>query len=174
MRVPPPDPASLDADVAELLDLARAPSGETAETIAVLAHSPGLVGPFLGWAMALHTGGVLSKRMHEIVALRVAHLCGSAYEWDEHTRWAEAAGLTADEIQAIASDDGDWSPDEAAALAAVDELHETQHLTDGTLETLRSHVSDADVTEIIMVVGQYTMLSMLASATGNGRANDHT
>lgn len=170
MRIPPPDPSSLDDDVAELLDLARAPSGETAQTVAALAHSPGLVGPFLGWAMALHSNGVLSKRLHEIVALRVAHLCGSSYEWDEHARWATQAGMTDTEIHAVAAGGGDWSPAEAAVLGAVDELHTTQDLCNQTLETVRTHLSDAEVTEIVMVAGQYTMLSMLASTTGPGRS----
>ncbi|MEZ5373399.1 MAG: hypothetical protein R2704_11810, partial [Microthrixaceae bacterium] len=50
-RVAPPPRSTLDPATNELLDLAKAPSGETAETIAVMAHSPALVGPFLGWAM---------------------------------------------------------------------------------------------------------------------------
>lgn len=37
MGVPPPDRSTLDAETGELLALATAPSGETAETIAVLA-----------------------------------------------------------------------------------------------------------------------------------------
>ena len=98
MRLPPPEPSSLDTEVADLVSLAVAPSGEPAETIAVLAHSPALVGPFLSWAMALHSHGVLSKRVHEIIALRVAHLCGSTYEWDEHVRWAAEAGIRESEV----------------------------------------------------------------------------
>lgn len=166
MRLPPPEPASLDTEVADLLSLALAPSGETAETIAVLAHSPALVGPFLGWAMALHSHGVLSKRVHEIVALRVAHLCGSAYEWDEHARWAAEAGLTEAEIGAVAAGPSGWAPADAAVLRAVDELHATQDLTDDALSTLRGHLGDPAVVEVVMVVGQYTMLSMLATTTG--------
>ncbi len=169
LRIPPPDPASLDADVAELLSLARAPSGETAQTIAAMSHSPGLVGPFLGWAMALHTAGVLTRRVHEIVALRVAHLCGSTYEWDEHALWAADAGLTPEEIRAVADGTGDWTPAESVALVAVDELHASQDLSDETLVSLRKHLGDAEAIEIVLVVGQYTMLSMLASSVGIGR-----
>ena len=80
MRLPPPERSSLDDETNELLALATAPSGETAETIAVMAHCPALVGPFLSWAMALHTNGVLPPRLHELIALRVAHNCGSTYE----------------------------------------------------------------------------------------------
>ena len=73
VRLPPPDRSTLDAEVDDLLSLATAPSGDTAETIAVMAHCPALVRPFLEWSMALHTEGVLPPRLHEIIALRVAH-----------------------------------------------------------------------------------------------------
>jgi alkylhydroperoxidase family enzyme len=166
MRVPPPDRTSLAPETDELLALATAPSGETAETIAVLAHSPALVAPFLGWAMALHTQGVLSKRLHEIVALRVAHNCGSAYEWDEHVGWAHDAGLTDAEIGSVRAGADGWSRPEATVIHAVDELHAAQDLTERTLASLRDDFGDAAVVEIIVVAGQYTMLSMLATVTG--------
>ena len=168
-RVAPPPRSTLDPATNELLDLAKAPSGETAETIAVMAHSPALVGPFLGWAMALHTNGVLSPRLHEIVALRVAHNCGSTYEWDEHVRWARQAGLTDAEIASIADADPQWSGAEAVVIAAVDELHLNQNLDDDTLGLLTEALGEASVVELILVAGQYTMLSMLASATGSAR-----
>ncbi len=167
MRVPPPDRSSLDDEMNELLSLATTPSGKTAETIAVLAHSPGLVEPFLKWAMALHTEGLLSPRLHEIVALRAAHNCGSSYEWDEHVGWAKAAELTDEEIEAVARGSSGWSNVEAALIEAVDELHATQDIGDTTMAILRDNLGEPSVVEIIVVAGQYTMLSMLATATGS-------
>ena len=166
MRLPPPDRSLLDADTDEFLALAAGRTGETPETIAVLAHSPALVGPFMGWAMALHTSGVLSQRLHEIVALRVARNCGSEYEWDEHVSWAHEAGLTDEEIASVAAGKDGWPQPEATVIAAVDELHAAQDLTDNTMALLRECLGDASVVEIIVVAGQYTMLSMLATATG--------
>jgi hypothetical protein len=39
-------------------------------------------------------------------------------------------------------------------------------LTDETFAALRDRSSDAEIVEIIFVVGNYTMLSMVANATG--------
>ncbi|MCO5322335.1 MAG: carboxymuconolactone decarboxylase family protein [Microthrixaceae bacterium] len=167
VRLPPPDRSTLDAEVDDLLSLATAPSGDTAETIAVMAHCPALVRPFLEWSMALHTEGVLPPRLHEIIALRVAHNCGSGYEWDEHVGWATRAGLTDSEIAAVAGDPQQWPPTEATVIAAVDELHVERDLTVPTLQALRDRMDDPWVVELILVVGQYTMLSMLSSATGS-------
>lgn len=165
-RIPPPERATLADETNELLSLAVAPSGETAATIEVLAHNPKLVGPFLGWAAALHLDGVLSPRHHEVLALRVAHNCGSTYEWHEHRGWAHQAGLTDDEIGRVATRSSDWPDIEAALIRAADELHTTQDLSDQTLATLTEALGAPAVVEAIMVVGQYTMLSMLATATG--------
>lgn len=166
MKLPPPERSSLDHETNELLALATAPSGETAETIAVLAHSPGLVAPFLTWAMALHTAGVLAPRLHEIVALRVAHNCRSKYEWDEHVGWAQQAGLSVAETAAVRGPSTAWPEVEAAVIDAVDELHAEQNLAEPMMALLVGHLGEASVVELIVVAGQYTMLSMLASSTG--------
>ena len=68
--------------------------------MSVLARQPDLLAPFLGWAAALALNGVVPKRDHEIVALRVAWNCRSEFEWGEHAEYARAAGLTDDEIAA--------------------------------------------------------------------------
>jgi hypothetical protein len=47
-RLSPPPLEDLDQATAELLELASGPDGTPLLTIAVLAHHPPLVGPFLG------------------------------------------------------------------------------------------------------------------------------
>lgn len=162
----PPDRAELDPETNGLLALAVTPGGDTAETIAVLAHNPKLVGPFLGWAGALHLDGVLSARHHEILALRTAHNCGSAYEWQEHRGWAERAGLTEADMGAVARRGDLTDPVEIALVDAADELHATSDLADLTRQSLLDALGEPGLVEAVMVVGQYTMLSMLANATG--------
>jgi alkylhydroperoxidase family enzyme len=134
--------------------------------MAVLARQPELLSPFLGWAAALALQGVLSKRDHELLALRAARNCRSDFEWGEHVEYARAAGITDAEIAAIARGDGSWSPPEAALLAAADELHEHTTVTDGTWAELTTHFDAPALVELLVVVGQYTMLSMLANAVG--------
>jgi alkylhydroperoxidase family enzyme len=134
--------------------------------MAVLARQPDLLSPFLGWAAALALQGVLSKRDHELLALRAARNCRSDFEWGEHVEYARAAGITDEEIAAVASGDGTWDPRESALLAAADELHEHTTVTDGTWAELTVHFDAPALVELLFVVGQYTMLSMLANAAG--------
>ncbi len=164
-RIPAPDPDSLAPGVAEALSIALAPSGEPAATMAVLAHQGALLAPFLGWAAALHLEGVLSPRHHELLALRAAWNCRSEFEWGEHCAYARGAGISDDELERIASGPtAGWSSEEAALLRAADELVARADVSDETWSVLAAHHDHAALAEIIYVVGQYTMLSMVANA----------
>ena len=167
-RVPVPESDELRADVRELLPLIARPHCEPARTMAILARQPDLLAPFLGWAAALALNGVVPKRQHEMVALRAAWNCRSEFEWGEHAEYARDAGLADDEIAAIARPVGDhaWSRSDVALLRAADELAASFSVTDTTWAALAAHFTAPQLVEIVMIAGQYTMLSMLANATG--------
>lgn len=167
-RIPVPRGEELRDDVAQLLPLIAPPGREPARTMAVLARQPDLLSPFLGWASALALQGVLSHRDHELLALRVACNCKSDFEWGEHVEYARAAGLSETEIAAVThgNDDATWSSKDAALLLAADELHRGCDIADNTWSELASHFDASALVEILFVVGQYTMLSMVANAAG--------
>jgi alkylhydroperoxidase family enzyme len=168
VRIAVPRAGELRPDVSELLTLIAPPGKEPARTMAVLARQPDLLSPFLGWAAALALNGVLSHRDHELLALRAASNCHSEFEWVEHADYARAAGLTEAEIASVAKsiDDGVWTDAERALLRAADELHREHDVTDSTWAVLAEHYEPAALVEILFVVGQYTMLSMVANAAG--------
>lgn len=149
----------------ELLDLAATRTGAVPPTIGVLAHSYKLLNPFLTWAGALSLRGQLDVREHEILALRVSHLCGSSFEWDEHAEFARAAGLTDTEIESIRNGSLE-APADRALLSATDQLHANATVDDATYAELAEHFTPAQLVEIPMVVGQYAMLSMLCGFAG--------
>jgi alkylhydroperoxidase family enzyme len=164
-RLDPPALASLPKPVSDLLALASGPDGEPLGTIAVLAHCPPLLGPFLGWAAALAVEGALSPRHHEILALRAAFNCQSAFEWSEHVAYGRRAGLDDGEIARLGlpAEAGGWAEGEAALIRAVDGLIANHSVDDDTWAVLARHYGDASLVEIVYVVGQYTMLSMVAN-----------
>jgi alkylhydroperoxidase family enzyme len=168
VRIPVPRADELRADVRELLALIAPPGREPARTMAVLARQPELLAPFLGWAAALALNGVLSNRDHELLALRVASNCHSEFEWVEHVEYARAAGLTDAEIQAVTHPiaSGGWTETEQALLRAADELDADRDVTDATWTVLAHAYGQPALVEILFVVGQYTMLSMMANAAG--------
>jgi 4-carboxymuconolactone decarboxylase len=166
-RIPVPRGDELRADVNQLLPLIAPPGREPARTMAVLARQPDLLAPFLGWAAALALQGVLSHREHELLALRTARNCKSDFEWGEHVEYARATGIADDEIAEVARGDGtSWSPREAALLRAADDLHAGCDIADATWSELAAHFEPPALVEVLFVVGQYTMLSMVANAVG--------
>jgi len=147
----------------------HAPDTEERRPLAILtvfAHAPRLLGPFLPWASALALKGTLPRRDHEVLALRVAWNCRSEFEWGHHVAYARAAGITDDEIARVplGPDADGWSPGDAALLRAVDELSDGSTIGDETWAVLAARYEPSALVEIPLVVGQYTMLSMVANS----------
>jgi NAD(P)-dependent dehydrogenase (short-subunit alcohol dehydrogenase family)/alkylhydroperoxidase family enzyme len=170
-RLPGLPPASWSPEVRALLDDAVARVGAVANplpTLTLIAHQEALLEPFLVWARAIGLGATLSRRTSELVALRTAHLCGSGFEWHEHSNYARAYGISDEEIAAIASgpDAPRWDGADRAALQAADDLHWTATVSDTTWAALTAHFSTADVVELVLTAGQYRLLSGLANAAG--------
>lgn len=130
-----------------------------------LAHNDHLIGPFLQWAGALAVHGALDRRDAEILALRAAWNCKSDFEWGHHVEYAEHFGLRRDEIDRVplGADAPGWMPHQAALLRAADELHEHAMISDDTYAQLTAVFNPAQLIELVMTVGQYTMLSMVAN-----------
>ena len=160
-RLEPPDRATLAPAVDDLLTLASDPSGTPLGTVAVLAHRPQLLGPFLGWAAALALEGSLAARDHEALALRAAFRCGSAFEWDEHVLYARRAGMTDEEIAALRD-----PANQDLLVRAADALVVDKAVDDELWASLAASYDAAQLVEILYVVGQYTMLSMVANGLG--------
>jgi 4-carboxymuconolactone decarboxylase len=143
--------------------------------LTVLAHSPQLLGPFLGWASALALEGRLPRRDHELLALRAVWNCRSPFEWGHHVVYARAAGMDDGEIARVVAgpDAPGWDEHEATLLRAADQLHATATVDDATWAVLAARYDRPTLVEIPMIVGQYTMLSMLTNACGVELEPDH-
>jgi alkylhydroperoxidase family enzyme len=136
--------------------------------LGTIAHHPSLLGPFLGFAATLATRGVLSRRDSELLALRTAWNCRSAFEWGHHVVYARAAGLGEAEIDRVCigpAHEG-WTDYEHLLLQAADELHLEHRIEDETWKKLQEEFDEAQLVELPFVVGNYAMLSMVANATG--------
>jgi 4-carboxymuconolactone decarboxylase len=168
LRVTIPAKADVDEETAKLLDFVYRPHlGVPIPTVGVLALTPTMFAPFLQWASALALEGILPKRDQELLALRTAWHCHSKFEWVEHAEFARNDGMTDDEIDAIvAGPDAGWVDHEAALLRAADELHDDCEISPTTWDALAAHYSPGELVEIPFVVGQYTMLSMVANGLG--------
>ena len=158
----------LEATVGRVAGLEGRAPARVLPILTVIARHPTLLGPFLDFTGTLATRGVLSRRDSELLALRAAWRCRSAFEWGHHVLYARAAGISDAEIArvAVAETSTGWSERERALLSAADELHARQRISDATWAALTPHFDEAQRIEIPFIVGQYTMLSMVAESLG--------
>lgn len=121
--------------------------------------------PWLRFAGRLMPGGTLPRADAELVILRVAHNCGSAYEWTHHERLGAAAGLSAGEIERVRQGPGaEWQPRQALLLRAADELHQTRTISDELWRELSGTFAERELIELCLLVGHYEMLAMTLNA----------
>jgi alkylhydroperoxidase family enzyme len=163
-----PTIASVDAIERQGDAAAKPPRTRPLNILLVLAHNPHLLRPFLPWATALAVGGALDRRHCELLALRASWSSGSAFEWGHHVDYAQAFGLSRVEIDRVPAgpDAEGWTPEQIALLRAADELHTSTTVSAETWRLLADAFDPAQLVEIVMTVGQYTMLSMVANSFG--------
>ncbi len=123
------------------------------------------VGPFLSYILREST---LPPRDREILILRTGWRNKALYEWEHHKTIGLAAGLTTQEIEAIAKgpDAKTWTGFDAALVSAADELKDDAFISDATWATLKTRYTDQQMIDLIATVGDYTFVSMFLNSLG--------
>jgi 4-carboxymuconolactone decarboxylase len=137
-----------------------------------LAHHPGLLKRWLVFAAHVLSKSSLTARDREVLILRTGWRTRAAYEWNQHVAIALDAGMTIDEIGAIAT--GSSNDDAADPLTthdrllmrAADELHDGATLSDTTWSALTASYRTEQMLDVVATVGQYHLVSFLLNATG--------
>jgi alkylhydroperoxidase family enzyme len=112
--------------------------------------------------------GQLPRRDTELVILRVAWQCRSAYEWQQHVPIALRVGLTPDEVAGVAGDPaaGGFTERQRALLAFSDELLAERTLSDATWSAVQASLSDREAIELCLLIGNYQGLASTIGALG--------
>ena len=106
-----------------------------------MLNHPKVAGPWFAYNNVLLYDPAITARQRELAILRVAWLARGTYEWLQHVRLGQQAGITDAELEAIAAgpDAGSWAPLEADLLRAVDELMGDARISDDTWKRLSEH-----------------------------------
>lgn len=168
-RIPPGDADAIGRvnwAIARLLGVAT--GGPPPNVFTTLARHRRIFRPWLRFAGRLMPGGTLPRAESELVILRVAHVTGSAYEWDQHVRLGRRAGLSAEEIERVrlGAQAPGWSPRQALLLRAVGELHEDNRIGDALWAQLAREYDDTELIELCLLTGHYIMLAMTLNSLG--------
>jgi alkylhydroperoxidase family enzyme len=136
-----------------------------ANIFTTLGRHPRLFRSWLRYSARLMPFGQLPRRDTELVILRVAWRCRSAYEWHQHVPIAMRVGLSPDQVAAVAggSPPAGFTQRQRTLLAVSDELLAGRALSDATWSAVQAELGEREAIELCLLIGHY---QGLASAIG--------
>jgi 4-carboxymuconolactone decarboxylase len=164
-RIGPAEPPPVEA--AETLAASPQLNGRPLNIFGTLAHHPLLFRRYNAFGGALLFSQVLPARERELVILRVASRTGCGYEFHHHTRLGGEAGLSPDEIERSSQPGvGSWAPADGLLVQMADELIDTNNVSDPTWAALAERWSEAQLIELVLLVGFYRMTAGFLNSVG--------
>ncbi len=150
------------------LERAEARGGPVLNITRTLAHYPELSSAWGRFARHVLGNSALPPRERELVILRMGWNCRSGYEFGQHRRIGQAAGLTLEEVERVKEgpDHESWTSHEAALLRAADELHTDAYMSDATWRALAERYDTKQLMDVIFAAGQYNLVSMALNTFG--------
>jgi alkylhydroperoxidase family enzyme len=130
----------------------------------MVAHAESAFVPWLRYGGALLTSLDLDPLERELAILRVAALMGSEYEWVQHAEITVRVGGSEEQVQAVERGELDSALFDARQQALL-------RFTGDVVErrppgTLAGTHTPREVVELLLVIGHYTGIALLAEATG--------
>ena len=161
-RIAPAQPP-YELSIADALERIMPPGVPPLLLFRTMARSPRVFAKM--FAGGLLDKGSLSLRQREIAIDRTTARLGCEYEWGVHVAFfAERTGLSAEQVASTVSGTADaacWPADEQALLALVDDLIDRRAISDATWNKLAAHFDDAQILEVIALIGYYHTISFL-------------
>jgi AhpD family alkylhydroperoxidase len=167
-------PQQLDPDQLRVYNLIVGTRARDSKTLPVTDSEGRLIGPFAAMlahpriAEIMQTLGAamryeieLTPRAREIATLAVAAARRSNFEWYAHAQLARTAGVTEDELDALAGGylAPSFSPDEVLVWRVVTTLGGDGDLDDELFAQARRELGDIGLVDLIALVGHYEFLS---------------
>jgi 4-carboxymuconolactone decarboxylase len=136
--------------------------------LGVILRHPALAKAFLTFNNHVAVASSVSKRIRELLILRISWLRRSEYEFAQHVVLGRNAGLTEAELERVelGADAPGWDPIDADLMRAVDELHTDARIQDGTWMRLSLHFGTTELMDIVFTVGCYEVLAMVFKTLG--------
>src|SRR5688572_28743524 len=119
-----------------------------------MAHRPAMLKAFLDFYASV--GRSLDRRLYELVYIRVATINGCAYCKQSHVKGGLRAGLTEQDLAALANPaDAHFTEKDKATLAFAERLTRTptSAVTPADVDTLRPHFTEEQMVDPDVLVG---------------------
>lgn len=136
--------------------------------LGVMLRHPVATKAFLAFNNHVAVGNSLSKRVKELLILRISWLRGSEYEYQQHLVLGRRYGLTEAEIERLQQgpDAPGWDALDTDLLRAVDELLADARIGTATWARLSRQMSTEQLIDLIYTVGCYEIAAMMFKTLG--------
>lgn len=136
--------------------------------LGVILAYPALAKAFLTFNNHVAVASSISRRVREILILRISWLRRAEYEFVQHVVLGLRAGLSQAEIERIqlGPDVPGWDAVDADLVRAVDELHADACISEDTWARLSIHFNQSQLMDIVFAVGCYDLLAMVFKTFG--------
>jgi 4-carboxymuconolactone decarboxylase len=144
------------------------PGSRGTNGLGIMLHHPALAKAFLAFNNHVAVASSVSKRIRELLILRISWLRRSEYEFVQHVVLGRNAGLSEAELERVqlGPDAPGWDTVDADLVRAVDELHADARIHDSTWSRLSAHFSTTQLMDIVLAVGCYDVLAMVFKTFG--------
>lgn len=146
----------------------RLTSGGPPNIFTTLGRHPRLFRAWLRYSAQLMPFGQLPRRDTELVILRIAWQCHSAYEWHQHVPIALRVGLTPNEVAGVTLSPASnrFTERQRTLLAVSDELLAKRAVSDATWCAVKATLGDREAIELCLLVGHYQGLATVIGGLG--------
>lgn len=136
--------------------------------IGVILQHPALAKAFLAFNNHVATGSSVSKRVRELLILRISWLRRAEYEFVQHLVLARHAGISEADIERVqhGPDAAGWEGVDADLVRCVDELHADARIEDATWQRLSAHFDSKQLMDIVFAIGCYDLLAKVFKTFG--------
>jgi 4-carboxymuconolactone decarboxylase len=163
-RLPYADPERLPPAAREALEAMPALG-----VFRMMANAETAFRPWLRWGGVLLSDLALDPLVRELAILRTARLTPHAeYEWIQHVPIARSVGASEEQVAALEADDPDagcFTETQRVVLRFTTEFLRDARVSDQTFEAAKGLLSARELVELMMVIGQYSMLARVMATT---------
>lgn len=128
----------------------------TANIFRALAHAPQILDQFLSYANAIRAAGI-SPKLREMAILTVGHCTNSEYEIAHHQSHGMKAGISAEQLKAIAEFERSplFDEEEKAVMALAKESTLQVNVSDATWHRVAAFMDEKQLVELALNVAWY-------------------
>lgn len=141
--------------------------GRVSALYGMLLHHPPIAEGWMGLGSAIRRRTDLDDRTRELAICLVAAVCDQSFEWENHARLAEAAGVTPSELGALRERDrcATFSPRERLVLDLAEAVARGT-VTDELFRRGQALLTPREMVEVVATAAYYVATARFLSAFG--------